>query len=232
MRLYYWPGLPGRGEYVRWVLEDLGLAYDDVARREGPGAVVKRLRAAGGVPVLAPPVLDDGDRTLFQTPNVALYLATTYGGLDAAHVPEVLQQQLVVLDLVTETHDTHHPTSTALTYEEQREAAVARSGPFRELRLPKFLGYAERVLTCGGGAWMVADRCTPADLAWAHTVRGLRYAFPRAMARVEADLVHLPSLVDRVVARPGIAAYLASDRALPFNETGIFRRYPALDDPS
>jgi glutathione S-transferase len=28
-----------------------------------------------------------------------------------------------------------------------------------------------------------------------------------------------------------IAAYLASPRRQPFNETGIFRRYPELDGP-
>mgnify|MGYP003884957215 CR=1 FL=1 len=232
MQLYYWPSLPGRGEYVRWVLEDLGLAYDDVARREGPGAVMAMLKASDGPPVLAPPILVDGERRLFQTPNICVYLARTYGDLAEEHLPEVLQQQLVVLDLVTETHDTHHPTTTTLSYEEQREAALVRAVPFRELRLPKFLGFAERVLASHGGDWVVGDRCTPADLAWAHTVRGLRHAFPRAMARVEAGTPTLSALVDRVVERPRLAAYLASERAIDFNAHGIFRRYPELDDPT
>ncbi len=33
--LYYWPGLQGRGEFVRLALEDAGAAYDDVARKPG-----------------------------------------------------------------------------------------------------------------------------------------------------------------------------------------------------
>jgi glutathione S-transferase len=31
--------------------------------------------------------------------------------------------------------------------------------------------------------------------------------------------------------QPNIAAYLASPRRIPFNEDGIFRRYPELDSP-
>src|ERR687895_15573 len=31
--LYYWPGIPGRGEFVRLALEDAGAEYVDVARR-------------------------------------------------------------------------------------------------------------------------------------------------------------------------------------------------------
>jgi len=36
-------------------------------------------------------------------------------------------------------------------------------------------------------------------------------------------------LQSRVQERPRIAAYLASDRRIPFNELGIFRHYPELD---
>jgi glutathione S-transferase len=50
------------------------------------------------------------------------------------------------------------------------------------------------------------------------------------MARLERRLPRLVALRDRVAARPRIAAYLASERRIPFNQQGIFRRYPALDD--
>jgi glutathione S-transferase len=51
------------------------------------------------------------------------------------------------------------------------------------------------------------------------------------MARLEPKLPRLVALRDRVAARPRIAAYLASERRIPFNEQGIFRRYPELDAP-
>jgi glutathione S-transferase len=60
-------------------------------------------------------------------------------------------------------------------------------------------------------------------------VAGLRYAFPRAMARRASRYPRVIALHDRVAARPRIAAYLASERRIPFNESGIFRRYPELD---
>ena len=37
------------------------------------------------------------------------------------------------------------------------------------------------------------------------------------------------ALSHRIAARPRIAAYLASDRRLAFNEEGIFRHYRELD---
>jgi glutathione S-transferase len=39
----------------------------------------------------------------------------------------------------------------------------------------------------------------------------------------------LVALHDRVAKRPRIAAYLNSERRIPFNESGIFRRYKELD---
>jgi len=38
------------------------------------------------------------------------------------------------------------------------------------------------------------------------------------------------ALHEAVIKRPAIAAYLDSDRRLPFNEAGIFRHYPELDE--
>ena len=39
----------------------------------------------------------------------------------------------------------------------------------------------------------------------------------------------LAALHDAVLKRPNIAAYLASERRLPYNETCVFRHYPELD---
>lgn len=75
--LYYWPGLPGRGEFVRLVLEQAGAAYDDVARRpaaEGGGvpAIMAQLRGTGpGLRPLAPPILVHGRLRLAQMPNIS-----------------------------------------------------------------------------------------------------------------------------------------------------------------
>jgi glutathione S-transferase len=51
------------------------------------------------------------------------------------------------------------------------------------------------------------------------------------MQRLRRELPRLGSLAERVAQRPRVATYLASPRRLPFNENGIFRHYPELDDP-
>src|SRR5581483_2919449 len=98
-------------------------------------------------------------------------------------------------------------------------------------RLPAFLDYFERVIRANPAksGWLAGRRATYADLSLFQMIAGLRYAFPRAMARAERRRPRLVALHDRVAARPRLAAYLASERRLPFNAMGIFRRYPELD---
>src|SRR2546428_564453 len=79
------------------------------------------------------------------------------------------------------------------------------------------------------GRWLVGRDLTYVDLSAFQVVEGLRYAFPNAMARIEAKIPRLIALRDRLAERPRIAAYLKSKRRLPFNQEGIFRRYPELD---
>lgn len=236
--LYYWPGLPGRGELVRLVLEDAGLAYVDVARLPGSqgGGLdpIRRFRAGEepGLLPFAPPILRVGELVLAQTAVILDFLGER-GGLcpsDEAGRWAVRQHQLSLADLMGEAHDTHHPLGVGLYYEEQKDAAAARARDFREERLGAWLGYFERVLDQRDGDWLVGGDATYADLSAFQILEGLAYAFPKAFARVTRDTPRLIALADRVRVRPNIASYLASERRLPFNETGIFRRYPELDD--
>jgi glutathione S-transferase len=133
---------------------------------------------------------------------------------------------------VDEAHDTHHPLSSGLYYEDQKDAAKARASHFRKERIPKYLGYFERILKGGGesGAGLAGAALTYADLSLFQAVRGLQYAFPRAMNALAPKLEATLALAERVEQRPRIAAYLKSERRIAFNEQGIFRRYPELDD--
>ena len=133
---------------------------------------------------------------------------------------------------MAETHDTHHPVAVSLHYEDQRREAARRSSFFVSERIPLFLGYLDGALDsnpAGKGRALVGRGLSYVDLSTFQVVAGLRYAFPRAMARHERRVPRLGALHDRVAALPRIAAYLASDRRLPFNEWGIFRHYPELD---
>jgi glutathione S-transferase len=235
-RLYYWPGLPGRGEFVRLVLEQAGAAYVDVARlpeADGGGAAAVTRVLRGELP-FAPPVLEHDGLVICQTPNVCRYLGLRHGSWPSAPRQDAvaLQLQLTLADLVNEVHDTHHPVSASMYYEEQREAALQAAARFRAQRLPRFLGWMTAVLRGNGGTWMIGPSLTAVDLAVFQILEGLRYAFPHAFAKAEREHSDLAALRDRVAADPRVALYLASPRRLPCNQHGIFRHYPELDEPA
>lgn len=231
--LYYWPSIPGRGEFVRLVLEEAGARYVDVAREPGGMGAMMRLlgRDAGRFAPFAPPFLRAGKLVVSQTANVCAFLAARHGLVpkDAASRAYALGLQLTIADLVGEVHDTHHPIAGSLYYEDQKREAKKRAAAFVGERLPKFLGYFERVVKRGGGAHLLGRRFSYVDLALFQVMEGLDYAFPRAQACLAPRVRLLRALRDRVAERPRIAAYLASPRRLPFNQDGIFRRYPELD---
>jgi glutathione S-transferase len=230
--LYYWPGIQGRGEYVRLALEEAGAEYADVARSErGMSAMMRMMQAQSGTPPFAPPFLKAGKLVIGQTANILFYLGSRHGLAPKAEARQlwVHQLQLTVTDLVTEVHDTHHPLGSSLYYEDQRAAAKKRTAEFWKERVPKFTGYFEELLKGSGGTWVTGRRLTYVDLSLFQIVDGLRYAFPRRMKAFERRIPGLVGLHDRVAARPRIKAYLASERRIAFNEDGIFRHYKELD---
>ena len=230
--LFYWPGIQGRGEYVRLALEEAGALYDDVARGErGMAAMTRMMEAHSGTPPFAPPFLKAGKLVIGQTANILLYLGIRHGMAPKAETGRlwVHQLQLTVTDLVQEIHDTHHPLGPTLYYEDQRAPAKKRSAEFWSERVPKYLGYFEGLLQGHGGACLTGRRLTYVDLSLFQIVAGLRYAFPKRMKAFERKVPGLIGLHDRIAARPNIKAYLASDRRIPFNEDGIFRHYKELD---
>jgi len=233
--LFYWPGIQGRGEFVRLALEDAGADYDDVGRSDkGMADMMTFLEGKTSTrPPFAPPFLRHGRQVIAQVANILLYLGPRLGLTPGGQADRLFvnQLQLTVTDLVAEAHDTHHPVAGSLYYEDQKPEAKRRSKDFRENRIGKYLGYFEEVLAANpkGDAWLVGADVTYIDLSLFQVVEGLRYAFPRAMRAQEKHWPLLIALHDRVAARPRIAAYLKSPRRLRFNKEGIFRRYDELD---
>jgi glutathione S-transferase len=240
IELYYWPGIQGRGEFVRLSLEKAGAAYVDVARqrKNGMAAMMRFLEGEGpGALPFAPPFVKVGSVVVSQTANILAFLAPRLGLVpgDEALRAEASQIQLTVADFVDEIHDTHHPIAGSLYYEDQKAAAKRRARLFVKERMPKYLGWLEKVLERNRkseGQWLVGSDCSYADLSVFQVVEGLRYAFPNAMARLAPEIPRVIALRDRVAARPRIATYLRSKRRQAFNQMGIFRHYPELDAPS
>lgn len=233
--LYYWPGIQGRGEYVRLALEEGGASYVDTAlvpeaEGGGAGAMMPFLEGEGVArPPFAPPFLRAGRQVIGQTANILLFLGPRLGlaPRDAAGRLWTHQLQLTLADLVAEAHDAHHPLGPTLYYEDQKREAKRRTGEFLASRVPKYLGYFERVIerNSGRGTWMVGRSLTYADLSMAQTVAGLEYAFPRTMAKALRAHPRLARLREAVFARPRIRRYVGS-RRLAFSNDDIFRHYP------
>jgi len=232
--LYYWPSIQGRGEFVRLALEEAGADYVDVARlpQRGIVALMRFLEGkSDGRPPFAPPFLKAGKLMIAQTANILLWLAPRHGLVPKSEAARVWahQLQLTVADWVVETHDAHHPIGGAFYYEDQKPESKRRAAHFTAERLPKFFGYVERVLGRERGGWLLGQTFSYVDISLFQMIAGLRYAFPRAMERLEPKYPRSVALHDRVASRPRIAAYLASKRRIAFNQHGIFRHYPELD---
>jgi glutathione S-transferase len=228
--LYYWPEIQGRGEFVRLALEEAGARYVDVERGRGSGAMSRMMDGAKRPPY-APPFLRAGKLVIAQVALILHYLGPRLKLVPRSEADRLWahQLQLTITDLVKEIHDTHHPISSQLYYEDQRPAAKRYTGEFWKHRIPKLLGYFENVLEGSRGPFVFGRKLSYVDLSLFQIVEGLRYAFPKRMKRFEKEIPRLVALRDRVAARPRIAAYLQSDRRIPFNEWGIFRAYKELD---
>jgi glutathione S-transferase len=242
-QLHYWPGIQGRGEFVRLALEAAGAPYIDVARGDeskGQGiAAMEHYFESESVlrPPFACPFLVDGKRVIAQTAAILLYLGPRLGLVGKSEADQLWthQIQLTIADLVTEAHDIHHPVGGNLYYEDQKREALRRAADFRQARLPKFLAWFESVLrrnprnAAGRMPHMVGGRLSYADLSVFQAVEGLRYALPKASRKALKKTPGIVALHAGVAAHRRVADYLSSDRRLPFSEEGIFRHYPELD---
>lgn len=234
--LYYQSSIQGRGEFIRLALEDAGADYVDVARdpKFGRPGIMKFLEDPSlEHPPFAPPFLKAGKLLISQTANILQFLGPRLSLAPKNESSRLWahQLQLTIADWLHETHDTHHPLGNALYYEEQTDEAKKRAGLFISNRMPKFLGYFERILKGdANGDFVFGKKVSYVDLSLFQMIEGLRYAFPHTMAKLEPQYPRLITVHDRVMARPRIAAYISSSRRLPFNQSGIFRHYPELEE--
>ncbi|KAK7754604.1 hypothetical protein SLS62_003387 [Diatrype stigma] len=245
--LLYWPGAPGRGEHIRLALEEAGASYSDTARlgMQACGDIVwaqmgdDNLGDATNPPPYAPQILRHGDLLISQTSNILSYLGPRLGLVPTGpgkenDIYKINGLVLTALDgLSNEVHDCHHPIAKELYYEDQKTEAIRRSKEFIKTRLPKHLGYFEKVLkgeASGDGPWLYGGTLTYADLVLFQCLDGTQYAFPKVIsaAKESGKYNRLFQHYEAVKSRPRISAYLASERRQGYT-LGIYRYYEELD---
>ncbi|KAI1810810.1 glutathione S-transferase protein-like protein [Poronia punctata] len=237
--LIYYKGVPGRGEMIRLALEEAGVPYTDTASlptfETARDYVTDYLqRKEGNPPYYAPPLFKHGDLVISQTSNILMYLGNKLGlsgssEHDAYRVNALAQTALD--GLLNEVHSTHHPISTEMYWEEQKEESIKCGKEWLKTRLPKHLGFWQSVLEGGKGPWILGEMLTYADLVLFQCLDGTQYAFPKAMkqAKESGKYDRVFQLYEDVRARPNIATYLASERRQKYDTWGIYRYYKELD---
>ncbi|KAJ1536472.1 hypothetical protein HK405_015213 [Cladochytrium tenue] len=256
VRLFYWPSIQGRGEFVRLALEAAGVPYVDVARDagdRGPGLLLSTMQAVAAaspasatprpfappfieaIPAAAGAVGETGPlRYVSHVAVVLQHLATRLPGrlCPEQMMEQALQLQLTITDLVKEVHDCHHPVASALYFHDQRDEAIMHTREFLKTRPQKFLAYFEALAPAPGasaGPFVFGSSISYVDTSVFQVVEGLRYMFPKAAPKLLQATPRVLGLCEAVRAHPGVAAYLLSSRRIPFNEDGIFRHYAELD---
>jgi len=199
-RLFYW-ALRGRGEQIRLLLNELGEAYEDIhvskagrfkaMRDEGPGTL-----SFGSVPML-----QDGDFTLVQGPAIMNYLGRKHG-IMPTDVRAAARTEAMVLGA----EDMRMAYFRTLGDGKAEKQAKFVAGAWMERWLPAWAGALE---LNGDTGYLVGPSLTQADIAvWD--------ALDAVVTWVDgASLAGFPRVerfYESIRVRPGIAAYLASDR--------------------
>jgi glutathione S-transferase len=167
-KLWYWPGIKGRGEYVRLAFEEAGVPYVDVgaaaaaaaaAPDDDPKQGFARVRDAAlstdgraHFPVRCPPAISRGGFWLCNTPCILAYLNGEFGWdpptrEEKAHVLQILE--VILSDAVQEGRLPFHPRSFYGSHKSP-ENFGAVCDPYLEeyatKRMPKYLDFLEAAL--------------------------------------------------------------------------------------
>ena len=234
-QLFYWPEIQGRGEFVRLALEDAGADYDDVARKSGGmDRMMAMMRGAREKrPPFAPPFLKAGKLVIAQVAEILFYLgpklklapnerSRTGCGCTSCSSRSPTSSRRCTTRIIR--------SAPGFYYEDQKPEAKRYARGFLDERAPKYLGYFETVLKRSGGPWLIGRRmqlCRPVDVP-ARRGHAIRLSEGHGAHREEGAAAS-STCTTACMKRPRIKAYLASERRIPFNESGIFRHYPELD---
>ncbi|PVD30114.1 hypothetical protein C0Q70_09376 [Pomacea canaliculata] len=220
-KLYYYDkqllqGGPGRAGFVRLMFEEAGVPYIEENER------IYQLFRGGewkGYPTFAPPLIQRDDFSLSQTGIICKYLGKKYGLYPTNEVDEWHAEQVnaTIHDYIGEGRLAFHGKNWTASYFAQVEETKPYIEFFTKERLPNFLRHFENVLKAnnGGHGFLFGNNVTYVDLGLLHVLRATEAQFPEAWAAQSLPL--LKAFKQRMEERPRIAAYINSDRYLPFS---------------
>jgi glutathione S-transferase len=212
-----------------WRWEEAGVPYVDVARQRG--GMPKMMASLDGermsIPVCAAGAAGGrtADRADRQHPDVPRRKAQAGAAFGAGRL-WANQLQLTIADIVNEAHDTHHPIPPICTTKTRRRKRKRARRDSREQRIPK-----SSIISRRGArpAWRWPRACPTWTCRCSALIEGLRYAFPKAMARLAPSYPKLIALHDKAAAGPTSPPTCNPSAASRSTKAGIFRHYPELD---
>ena len=242
-QLYYWPKLPGRGEFARLLFHETSTPYTEpFARSSFQTIQTQRDQLSTIHPFFALPLLQHTPPTTAsqspshpthptQQPSVYVtqsavqcrYLSQHLdGGRLAAKTPldDLRAQELLAsaVDAIGEGCTAWHAIDTTASYDSQKEETQPFITAFITKRLPKWLEFFESALQGNGGKWFIGNEMTYVDIFIFQWLHGVESQQECNEVYKNAAIDGLRELKERVEKRPGTAERVRSRG--PYDGTG------------
>ncbi|MFT3768821.1 MAG: glutathione S-transferase [Minicystis sp.] len=200
----------GRAEIIRLVCAAAELAYEErslgVYHPVDKTPDFEALKATGVLPFGAVPLWEEpGGLRLAQSDAITRHLARAHG-LYGADAREAARCDMIFAGV----DDARVEVRRVITTEPEKRAAFREE--LRAVILPRWLGYFEKLLGAEGTGFIVGDRASFADVALFLMFENIR---DNGLGGAYESCPALVKHAERMAARPGIAAYLASPKRFP-----------------
>lgn len=234
---YHQPGkFKGRGEFLRLLLEDAGVKYNDSGDDlYGPTGMMDAFRGSPQAvdaeaskfpfPIFFPPALwhrpADGEEVLInQVGACMIYLGDTlsYAPRSTAERARANCIMMNALDYISEGRCSFHPVKNSMSYNDQKEEGDKASKVFSKERMPLFLHHFNKVVVKNGGSKKPiagGTEVTYADFCLFHVLDATAEQFNSDQYDKAWDTAAVPALKEYyewMKSRPKLQAYFKSDR--------------------
>ena len=225
-KLYYWPKVSGRGEFMRLLFAETQTPYEDVFADKSSEEAAK-MGYGKGKKHFAFPAIEHGDIFISQSPVICRYLGKKLDGgrLYPKNEKDRLQAEVLmagVVDVVEEGCRYWHPIDYNASYDSQKEEAKPFIEYYKTKRLPRWLNFFETALkenyAKNGELVFVGKRVCWVDFCIFHFLDGNLFECPEVFEKESTE--HLEKFHRAIKERPNIKKWLDSDKRPKFTKTG------------